>query len=238
MGAGILVAPNGVRALDWLGLGERLRSKSLAHGEVALRHARGGWLLRSKTEDFEARFGVPSFALHRADLHDMLLESARGATLCPGCRIIGAHGGAAPVVRYERNGEIGEDSADLIIGADGIDSCVRNSLFPEGSWRAYAGYITWRSVVAADEAQTESIGVTETWNGGQRFGLCPLADGRVYWFATASGREGAHLNDGIEQVRERFRGWHDPIPALLAKTANEALLAHDIYYVDPPLPAL
>jgi 2-polyprenyl-6-methoxyphenol hydroxylase-like FAD-dependent oxidoreductase len=76
VGAGITLAPNAVRALDWLGLGAELRSRGMAHGAAGIRDASGRWLMRTRVEALEARFGVPSFALHRADLHEMLLAGA------------------------------------------------------------------------------------------------------------------------------------------------------------------
>src|SRR5688572_25074967 len=72
VGAGIALAPNAVRALDWLGFGEQLRAKSAAHGEAAVRDSTGRWLLKSELADFTRAFGEPTYALHRADLHDML----------------------------------------------------------------------------------------------------------------------------------------------------------------------
>ncbi|TDE09706.1 hypothetical protein [Jiangella asiatica] len=63
VGAGIMRAPNGVRALSWLGLGQQLRSMSMAHGEAAIRDSSGRWLLRTSVDAFEQRFGVPTYAL-------------------------------------------------------------------------------------------------------------------------------------------------------------------------------
>ncbi len=57
-----------------------------------------------------------------------------------------------------------------------------------------------------------------------------MADGRVYWYATANVRAG----DTMADVREMFAGWHDPIPALLAGTPDDAVLRNDLY--DLPLP--
>ncbi|HEX3593135.1 MAG TPA: FAD-dependent monooxygenase, partial [Pseudonocardiaceae bacterium] len=81
VGAGITVAPNGVKALDWLGLGARLRERATASGAAGVRTAKGRWLLRTEVEAVRRRFGVPAFALHRADLHRLLLDGAAGAEL-------------------------------------------------------------------------------------------------------------------------------------------------------------
>jgi 2-polyprenyl-6-methoxyphenol hydroxylase-like FAD-dependent oxidoreductase len=138
LGAGITLAPNAVRALDWLGLGDRLQSKGMAHGEAAIRDQRGRWLFRAPVEAREERFGVASFALHRADLHAMLVHAARKATLRTGYRISGLRDGPQPVVTFEGRDGPGEDRADLIIGADGIRSRTRYALFPEHPGLSYA----------------------------------------------------------------------------------------------------
>jgi 2-polyprenyl-6-methoxyphenol hydroxylase-like FAD-dependent oxidoreductase len=236
VGAGIILAPNAVRSLEWLGLGGEVRSESMAHGEAAIRDASGRWLLRSRVEDVEARFGVPSFALHRADLHAMLLAAASGADLRTGYEVTATADGRRPSVSLAAGA--GEDSADLVTGADGLGSVVRTAVAPGHPGPAYAGYITWRGLVPADAAPSSSraVGVTETWGRGRRFGIVPLGNGQVYWYATGSFPRGSHESDRLEDLRGRYAGWHEPIPELLARTPSESLLRHEIYHLAAPLP--
>jgi 2-polyprenyl-6-methoxyphenol hydroxylase-like FAD-dependent oxidoreductase len=98
----------------------------------------------------------------------------------------------------------------------------------------YAGYTSWRGVTPVP---VDVAGVAgETWGPGHRFGILPLRDGRVYWFAVANLPPDAQL-DGHAEVLRRFGGWHLPIPALLAATAPETVLSLDIYDLTLPLPA-
>ncbi|MEU6798891.1 FAD-dependent monooxygenase [Nonomuraea wenchangensis] len=78
LGSGITLAPNAVRALDALELGVQLRAKGMAQGAAGLRAPSGRWLMRAKVEALEHRMGVPAFALHRADLHDLLAGALEG----------------------------------------------------------------------------------------------------------------------------------------------------------------
>jgi len=233
VGAGIILAPNAVRSLEWLGLGDDVRSESMAHGEAAIRDSSGRWLLRSRVEELEARFGVPSFALHRADLHAMLLAAVSEADLRTGYEVTAMADGRLAFAAGAR-----EDSADLIVGADGLWSAVRSAVVPNHPGPAYAGYITWRGLVPADAAPSSiyDVGVTETWGRGRRFGIVPLGNGQVYWYATASFPRGSHETDRLEDLRDRYAGWHEPIPELLARTPPESLLRHEIYHLAVPLP--
>jgi 2-polyprenyl-6-methoxyphenol hydroxylase-like FAD-dependent oxidoreductase len=238
VGAGITLAPNAVRALDWLGLGAELRSKAMAHGEAAIRESSGRWLLRARVEELEERFGVPAFALHRAELHEMLALLADGVAVRTGHHVTGVRDQGEPTVAFDGPDGPGELSADLVVGADGIRSVVRRSLFPDHPDPSYAGYITWRGVVPAAAAPPGSrdVGITESWGRGRRFGMVPLGSGEVYWFATGSFPEGSHECDNLADLRDRYGGWHDPISALLDATPPETLLRHDIHHMRTPLP--
>jgi 2-polyprenyl-6-methoxyphenol hydroxylase-like FAD-dependent oxidoreductase len=66
--------------------------------------------------------------------------------------------------------------------------------------------------------------------------MVPLLDGRVYWYGALTAPPGGHDDDALAAVRERFGGWHDPIPRLLDATAPGAVRRDDLYCLDEPLP--
>ena len=64
-----------------------------------------------------------------------------------------------------------------------------------------------------------------------------INDGQLYWFAGESVPEHAAPERRLDLLADRFRDWHDPIPALLAATPEDILLRHDVYYLRARLPA-
>lgn len=95
----------------------------------------------------------------------------------------------------------------------------------------YAGYTAWRTIVTPVEP-VHSGG--ETLGRGQRVGIAPLRDGRVYLFATANLPAGQRCpGDELGEIRRRFGTWHDPVPALLDAADPETILRHDIYELPP-----
>jgi 2-polyprenyl-6-methoxyphenol hydroxylase-like FAD-dependent oxidoreductase len=237
LGAGITLAPNAIRALDWLGVGAALRRRSVATGAAGLRTPSGRWLLRTTVDQLTARQGLPAYALHRSDLHTMLLDAAAQADLRTGHRVTHVASDAdGAVVHYVTADGQHSARAALVVVADGVHSASRQALFPSHPGWAYADYITWRGVAPADAAPAQLPGITATYGRGEAFGVVPLADGRVYWFAAVSAPEHAHLNDNIGDVAARFADWHEPIPALLAATPADALLRHPIHHLATPLP--
>jgi 2-polyprenyl-6-methoxyphenol hydroxylase-like FAD-dependent oxidoreductase len=71
--------------------------------------------------------------------------------------------------------------------------------------------------------------ISETWGAGQRFGIMPIGQGRICWYATRNGPPAQpDAPEGRKaEVLEMFRHWHGPIPALIEATAPGDILKND-----------
>lgn len=238
VGAGLSMAPNAVRAMEWLGLGDRMRASAQGQG-IGVRTRSGHWLVKLEATDLSGRYGNAMYAMQRSDLHQMLLETARAScTIHTGHRAVATEPDTGTVVLHGTDGPV-TVTADLVVAADGVHSRLRSMLFPGHSGAAYAGYVCWRGIAPAVFAgQLADPPVwTDTWGRGVRFGSAPLADGRVFWYGSAAGPEGAYARDTLADVAERFRGWHAPIPRLITASRPSALLRNDIYFIREPVPS-
>ncbi|MFH9574795.1 FAD-dependent monooxygenase [Streptomyces sp. NPDC017230] len=233
IGAAISLSPNALRALDVIGLGDEIRELAAWQGDGGLRTPGGRWLSRSSAEAAAARFGGPLVLLHRATLIDRLaarlptgaVRTAADATLTdPG-------GSDRPARVRTPDGEL---EADLVVGADGIHSGVRGTLFPHHPGPVYSGFTTWRVVIPVPGAEFASH---ETWGRGRIWGTHPLGDGRVYAYAAAVAPAGGHAADERAELLRRYGDWHEPIPAVLAAARPEDVLRHDVHHIAEPLPA-
>lgn len=220
-GAGLSLWPNALRALDFLGLGDQVRELAVFEGQSGVQTARGRWLSKTDAGDLIERFGQ-AMMVHRADLLGVLLAAVPAGRRHRGVAVtkVGPEGTVAH--------SAGSTSADLVVGADGLRSVTRRSVWPASQPPRYAGYTTWRLVTPP----VPITGVVETWGSGERFGYSALPDGRVYCYATANASEGA-ADGGLAELRRRFGSWHDPIPALLEAADPDAVLRLDIYEVPP-----
>jgi 2-polyprenyl-6-methoxyphenol hydroxylase-like FAD-dependent oxidoreductase len=240
VGAGIALAPNGVRALEWLGLSGALAAREAAEGDSVLQSDSGRVLMRTSMSELHRRFGAASYGLHRAQLHGMLLDAASGARLRTGCRVTQVLPGPdAARVAFTGPDGAGDAEADLVVVGDGVHSRVRHALFPEHPGARYVGYRAWRGIVPSSDAPLIAFegAWTETWGRDRRFGIAPLSGGALSWYATELVPAGADRGDGLDSLAARYQGWPDPIPQVLTLTASETLLCHDIYYLAEPLPS-
>lgn len=230
VGAAISLWPNAFHALESIGatapLGEQVA------GAAGLREWRGGWLVRLAGDDVMARVASAVVA-HRHELLSALLDLVPEECRLPGVRVRGVRrDGSRAVVEHDG----GELAADLVVGADGLRSAVRRSVWPDAAPPRYFGHVAWR-IVMPRPAVLDHVGArvwAETWGPGAVFGLFPMPGDRVYAYATGILPPGGHAPDGeLAELRRRFRDWCHPIPAVLESARPEQVLRNDIHHLPP-----
>lgn len=145
LGAGINLSPNVMKVLDAIGVAERLlnigirprswMSRDLATGEVLFDYP--------MRDQVETKFGAPYITIHRGDFHEVLTGAVTSGTIEFGMRLI-AFEQQTDNVHLDFEAHDGVE-VDFVIGADGINSMVRETLLgPE--LPKYTGYVAHRSI--------------------------------------------------------------------------------------------
>jgi salicylate hydroxylase len=158
LGAGLQLTPNATRVLVRLGVLDLvLPFASRPQAVVVLRGSDNTQLVRMPLDGAERRWGAAYLVIHRADLQRALLDAVlnqSGVELTLGAAVvdftndrdrlsIGVTHGLAPT----------RDEADLLIGADGLRSRVRDQLgFGARDQAEFAGRVAYRAIVDADDA--------------------------------------------------------------------------------------
>ena len=220
LGAGLSLWPNGVRALRALGLGEVGEGGGVLRSTGALRRADGSELAHFDPAVIQARFGAPLVGVHRADLLAALLEAAGPDRVSWGAEVTGVEGSSV-----ELAGGVVE-AADLLVGADGIDSVVRRAIVGDGPPRD-SGLIAWRGVVEAS-ALVGAVPAGEWWGPRVVAGLLPLSGGRTYWYLAYEGEGGDRA-----ELERRAAAFSEPLPEIIAATDPDAVLCHPLADRDP-----
>jgi 2-polyprenyl-6-methoxyphenol hydroxylase-like FAD-dependent oxidoreductase len=231
-GTGLVLQANGMRCLDELGLGDAVRAGGRPDAGGGTRTSDGRWLARIDGDIMAELLGTSAVGIHRAVLHGILLDALPSGTVHTGATVTGAS--ADGTVTYRLDGVEHTRHADLVVGADGINSAVRAALWPENPGPARVGVIVWRGVTR--DPWPGDIDVAISWGRGEEFGVVPLLDGRVYWFAAINGPAPLTDEDPVAAVLRRFGGWHDPVPALVGATDPATILHDDLRCLDVPLP--
>lgn len=157
-GAGLQLTPNATRILSQLGvLGEVLRFASTPNAVLVLRGSDDIELTRMPLGDAQHRWGGPYLVVHRADLQRVLVEAVcgqPGVELSLGTTVLDfAHDRGRLSVKCTTGPTETRGDADLLIGADGLRSQVRDRFgFGAEDQAQFTGRVAYRAIVKADGA--------------------------------------------------------------------------------------
>ena len=150
LGVGINTLPHAIRELAQLGLLDKLDAAAIRTFELfyMTRHGQQVW---HEKRGLDAGHDVPQFSIHRGRLqgviHQAVIERLGAETIRTGCRLgsFSQDEGGVNAFFFDRNGaHIHTARGDILIGADGIHSKVRQMLFPEEGPPVWNGLMLWR----------------------------------------------------------------------------------------------
>jgi len=225
-GAGLHCSPNGARVLIALGLRDAMERLAVRQRDRDIRLWNTGqsWHFPHHGAGSSERYGAPYLLMHRGDLHAMLIDAVR--TLMPDAIHVNAN-----CVDFEQNAEgvvlVLEGGAkvrgDILVGADGVKSTVRNKLFGNDHPK-FTGRIAWRGLVPMSDLPAHlQTHMSTNWIGpngsvttypvhkGELFNFVALVN-RDDWQVESWTQEGTH-----EECARDLRGWHADVQHMIRK---------------------
>jgi FAD-dependent urate hydroxylase len=212
-GTGIYLPGNAFRALRGLGLERAVLERGIVIPWQRVSDHRGRLLVEVDVAALWDGVG-PCLALHRADLHDVLLDGARDAPIRMGVEVRQLRDEGEAVAVEFGDGSAGE--FDLVIGADGIRSAVRRLTFGDQATARPVGQVGWRFVTACPPTIT-------SWSVmlGHRtaFLMIPIGNGSVYCYCDVVSRSGTGQHEDLDRL---FSGFAEPAPSLIDSLLDRA----------------
>jgi 2-polyprenyl-6-methoxyphenol hydroxylase-like FAD-dependent oxidoreductase len=224
LGAGVQISANGTRVLHALGLKEALEKVQVLPAGKAIRLWNTGesWKLFDLGMESVERYGFPYITIHRGDLHQVIaqaLEQAKPGAIHLGRKCVGLVQMPDCVeLRFESGAPA---QAEIVVGADGVHSVVRENLFGAAK-PEFCGITAWRGVIPMERVPpsiSRTIGTNWVGPGGHVIHY-PLRAGTLLNFVGMGERsdwkiEGWNLRGTTEEVLNDFRGWHPDVHALI-----------------------
>ncbi|HEY8291743.1 MAG TPA: FAD-dependent monooxygenase, partial [Thermomicrobiales bacterium] len=228
LGVGINLLPHAVRELTELGLLDALIAAGVPTGELRY-FSKFGQQIWQEPRGLAAGYRWPQISIHRGALQMLLLDATRARLGAARIRT-GHHLAAfaqnedgtveARFVDRRTGARIATETADLLIGADGIHSAVRRILFPDEGPPKWNGAILWRAITASAPFLT-GRSMFMAGHARQKFVAYPLtmlpdARGRVLvnWIAEVrsdemalANREDWNRRGDLADFLPAFAGW-------------------------------
>jgi salicylate hydroxylase len=155
IGAAVNVSPQANKALQAIGVGDKVAAVGTASPGIYTRNMQTGEFLefndRLKTA---ARYGAPYYTFHRADLLDALASGLDTSGIHLGHRLIGLEERSDSIMLAFANGT--EVEAEYVIGADGVRSVIRHALYGEDN-PTYTGQMVWRALLNGNDVPEDVL---------------------------------------------------------------------------------
>ncbi|GMA28488.1 FAD-dependent urate hydroxylase HpxO [Arenivirga flava] len=238
VGAALSLWSNGVKVLNWLGLADEVAALGGRMERMGYRDGlTGEQLCDFSLEPVTARTGQRPYPVARAELQALLMERAGLDRIRLGRRAVAvADDGDRVTVTFEDGSS---DTGDLLIGADGARSIVRDHVLRanglEPVERRYSGYTNYNGIVPADPA----IGPLDAWTtsvaDGKRCAVMPIGGDRFYFFVDVPQPSGLPSPaDPKAPLEDAFGDWNPGVRALLdAIDPAVSLNRVEIWDLDP-----
>lgn len=185
-GVGIIQLANALRALAALGLAERAVSEGFPMSAMVM-YTPDGHLIANIPQPRIAGPNFPSQnGISRPKLHAILQDAVKdaGANVRLGLSVQTLEGDADGVNVTFTDGSSGR--YDLVVGADGLRSKVRQMAFGDAWQPKYEGQMVWRYNFTRP-AEVNDIWM---WMGDPKVGIVPLSVDTMYMFVTDAAQGG------------------------------------------------
>jgi len=220
IGAGIVLAINAMQIYERLGLAQELKIRGNCLKKMAITNANLKILAGNELAYFEAKYNLNNVAIHRATLHEILLSELQHVPLHLNKKLKRLEEGAEGIQLEFLDGST--HKADLVVGADGIHSGVRQSIFPQTKER-FSKQICWRGVVPFKLEKGMNFTMREAWGAGCRFGIVPIENNQVYWFACASYQKDAKREFQETSLSQLFSNFDPIVSQLIEATPSDKI---------------
>jgi 6-hydroxynicotinate 3-monooxygenase len=227
IGAGIQLGPNVLKIMRQLGLESETEAMGSKPDSWISRNWSDGEIIAdvplNRRRDF---YGAAYVTVHRGDFHLMLAHALDPGAIEYGCRLISIEEKANHQRLLFADGS--EAEADIVIGADGVNSRVREILLGTED-PLYTGYVGHRSIFPAAPLLEQGYDLdscVKWWSDDQHIMIYYLDSSRKeYYYVTGVPEthwtlDSSHLPSSREEMHNAFVGYHPIIHAIIGASFN------------------
>ena len=229
VGAGIILANNAMQVYEKLGLRQVLEAHGNHISSMKITKSSLKPLSKIDLSNFEQKYKTKNMAIHRGKLQQILINELKSTEIIPDHKL-------ASITKsengYDLNFENGNKiQSSTVLGADGINSVVRQELFPKNNIRN-ANQICWRGVTEYKLPINFRNELNEAWGKSERFGFVQIAENKVYWYALKSFKKNKN-EFSINHLHQYFNDYNSIVKEIIDSTKKEHINTAEISDLKP-----
>ncbi len=223
IGAGIHMSANAIKMFCHLGLADGLEKVGVKPRAYVFRLFQSGEIIQTFPlgEEHRRLHGAPYYLFHRADIHELLVGAVRD--LDPDAVRL-----SSTVEGFEEKGSTitvrltdgRSEEGDLLIGADGIKSVVREQILGKAEAH-YTGNAAWRILVPTERLSRDATDFVMTvWVGpGAHAVVYNARADRICFVGSVESSDWSEESWTVKcdwsQMRDDFSAWHPEVREII-----------------------
>ncbi|NEQ36852.1 MAG: NAD(P)-binding protein [Okeania sp. SIO3I5] len=229
VGAGLSLNPNGLKALEAIkpSLVEQLKQAGSILKFINLRNNTGETTQQKKITLME-KYGQPMLIIRWSKLQEILASALPPEIIHLNHRCVSfTQNHNSVTVEFEGQKTV---EVDLVVGADGIKSAVRQILIGDGEPR-YLGRMSWRGLIRYSHELLAANEATAMIAAPKNVTLMDVGDGYISWGAKMLCVDDSSLGSAADiksRLLKEFGEWASPVPEIIEATDAEIIVERPI----------
>lgn len=229
VGAGIILANNGMQVFEKLGLRKAIEENGNSISSMNITKSNLKPLSKIDLSYFERKYNTKNIAIHRGKLQQILIDKLKSTEINLAHKL-------TTIVKNENGYDLSFENGNqikssTILGADGLNSIVRQNIFPNNSIRN-ANQICWRGVTEYELPLKFRNELNEAWGKSERFGFVQISENNVYWYALKSFKKDKN-EFSLNYLHQYFSSYNSVIIDLIYSTKKEQINTAEISDLKP-----
>lgn len=232
-GAGISLWSNGVKVMNALGLGDEIHKIGGEMNRMTYLSNENELLNDIDLQPLIEQVGQRPYPVSRSELQSMLLEQLGKEYVTLETKCVGVREEGNQVTAIFEDGSTA--TGDVLVGADGVRSVLRNYVTQQKSEPRYADYVNWNGLVDASPELADRHSWVIYVGDGKRASMMPVGGDRFYYFFGAPMEKGTVVEpkDRRDELAKLFQGWPEPVQNLIQKLNPLETNRLEIHDLDP-----
>jgi len=232
-GAAISLWSNGVKVLNYLGLGDEIARVGGQMERMAYYSSTGEKLTDFSLQPLIDQVGQRPYPVARTDLQAMLLNAFGADQVQLNSKCVAVEQDADSVTAHFEDGR--KATGDVLIAADGTHSIIRSYVLGQAIERRYVGYVNWNGLVPASEDLAPKTSWVLYVGEHKRASLMPVGGDRFYFFLDVPLPKGTVSQPETyrEELSSFFKGWAAPVQTLIQRLDPFKTNRVEIHDIEP-----
>jgi 2-polyprenyl-6-methoxyphenol hydroxylase-like FAD-dependent oxidoreductase len=234
VGAGIWIAPNGLKVFDDLGISQDILDAGKTLEKINVVDINGKPISQIDGNKIKEKHKFATVAIHRATLQKILVSCISKNKIVLDKKFSSYQQTDNSISAKFEDGTLAE--ADFLINADGIKSNARLQIQSDLNLR-YSGQTCWRFVSDFDLPEGESENMYEIWSNkkGLRIGYSKINDKQVYLYITNFEKAGGQDNTQtiVNDLLKLCSEFPPLVKKMIISTKGNGIIRNDLYDFKP-----